>query len=93
MIGRLDPRNFGISLEEGSSMVGGGALPLLVLPTCLISLAPKVLSAHVMETWLRSFDPPIITRVEKDQVLLDVRTIHEKELKTVARAVKEMAGI
>ena len=93
MIGRPGPRNFGISLEKGSSMVGGGALPLLVLPTCLISLAPKGLSAHLMETWLRSYDPPIITRVEKDQVLLDVRTIHEKELKTVARAVKEMAGI
>ncbi len=44
-----------------------------------------------MEGWLRSYDPPIIARVENDNVLLDVRTIQEKELKTVAHAIKELA--
>ena len=46
-----------------------------------------------IEKWLRSYDPPIISRVEKDRALLDVRTIQDRELKTVAQALKELAGV
>jgi L-seryl-tRNA(Ser) seleniumtransferase len=45
-----------------------------------------------MEQKLRDYDPPIISRVEKDQVLLDVRTVQESELKTVAGAIKVLAA-
>jgi len=44
-----------------------------------------------METWLRSYDPPVIGRVEKETVLLDVRTIQDKELKVVADAIRKLA--
>ena len=71
--------------------MGGGALPLLVIPTCVIALVPGRLSAHVMEQKLRDYDPPIISRVEKDQVMLDVRTIQDSQLKTVALALRAMA--
>jgi len=91
MIGKVNSPNFSLQLADGTSKVGGGALPLLVIPTCLIALAPGRLSAHTMEQKLRDYDPPIISRVEKDQVLLDVRTIQEPELKTVAGAIKVLA--
>lgn len=91
MIGKLDSRNFGLQLADGTSKVGGGALPLLVIPTCLIALVPGRLSANTMEQKLRDYDPPIISRVEKDQVLLDVRTIQDRELKTIAQAIKKIA--
>ncbi|MFC1822922.1 L-seryl-tRNA(Sec) selenium transferase [Thermodesulfobacteriota bacterium] len=91
LMGKLKSENYAIELVEGCSKVGGGAMPLLELPSCLLALSPKELSAHRMEEWLRSYDPPIITRVEKDRVLLDVRTIQEKELKTVARALEGLA--
>ena len=91
MIGPRKSANFERHLSEGASKVGGGALPLLVIPTCLVCLVSKRLSAHEMETWLRSYDPPIIGRVEKEQVLLDVRTIQDKELKTVAEAIRTLA--
>ena len=73
------------------SKVGGGALPLLELPSCLMCLEPKKLSPQSMERWLRAFDPPIIARLEKERVLLDVRTIREKDLEIVARAIKDLA--
>ena len=44
-----------------------------------------------MEKWFRSYDPPIIVRIENDNVLLDVRTIQEKELQTIAQAIKKLA--
>jgi L-seryl-tRNA(Ser) seleniumtransferase len=93
MIGRLDANNFALDLVDGDSKVGGGALPLLELPTHMLSLVPKRLSAHYMEEWLKSHNPPIIVRVEQDQVLLDVRTIQDKELKSVAQAIKELGGV
>lgn len=92
MIGKLDGQSFALDLADGSSMVGGGASPLLELPSRLLCLIPKKLSAHYIEEWLRSYTPPIIVRLEKDNVLLDMRTIQEKELKTVAGAIKELSG-
>jgi len=92
MIGRLNVRNFALDLVDGSSKIGGGAFPLLELPSRLLCLIPKNLSAHHMEEWLRSYDPSIIVRVERDHVLLDVRTIQERELKTVAEAIRALAA-
>jgi L-seryl-tRNA(Ser) seleniumtransferase len=91
MIGGVTGLNFALDLLDGNSKVGGGALPLLELPTRLLCLVPNKLSPHYMEEWLRFYDPPIIVRVEKDQVLLDVRTIQDNELRTVAEAVKELS--
>ncbi len=91
MVGKRETRRFSVELVDGSSKVGGGASPLQELPSRLLSLVPGELSVNDMETWLRSCDPPIIARVEKDRVLLDVRTIQGDELKTVAQAVQKLA--
>jgi L-seryl-tRNA(Ser) seleniumtransferase len=90
-IGKIPPDNFTISLVDGSSKTGGGALPLLDLPTRNLALVPGRMSAQRMESWLRAYDPPIIGRVESDRLLLDVRTIQDRELATVSRAVREMS--
>ena len=92
-VGKIDTRNFTLAFVNGSSKTGGGALPLLELPTRLLALVPNRLSAHRIETWLRDYDPPIITRVENEQVLLDVRTVQDRELATVARAVQGLAAL
>ncbi|MBN2124161.1 MAG: L-seryl-tRNA(Sec) selenium transferase [Deltaproteobacteria bacterium] len=93
MIGRRESRNFRIELSDGDSKVGGGALPLFVLSTRLLCLEPGALSAHQMEEWLRRREPPIIVRVEKDRVLLDVRTIQDRELKEVAAALQSLSDL
>jgi len=86
-----ETENYTLVGIDGHSRIGGGALPLQELPTRLLCLTPKKMSAQEMEGWLRSYDPPIIVRIETDQVLLDMRTIQEKELKTVAQALKKLA--
>ncbi len=93
LIGKVKTPNFSIEPIEGRSKVGGGALPLLELPSRLLGLIPKSLSSQAMEVWLRAYDPPVITRVEKQRVLLDVRTVQERELKTVAQAIKDLAQV
>jgi L-seryl-tRNA(Ser) seleniumtransferase len=91
LIGKVDKKLFSINLKDTISKVGGGSLPLLELPTRVLSIKPNGLSIKHMEEWLRSYDPPIIVRVEKERVFLDVRTIQERELKTVAKSIIEMA--
>jgi L-seryl-tRNA(Ser) seleniumtransferase len=91
MLAGSETENYTLERIDGCSKIGGGALPLQELPTRLLCLTPKKMSAQEMEGWLRSYDPPIIVRIETDQVLLDMRTIQEKELKTVAQALKKLA--
>lgn len=93
MTGTLKTKNFSLELRDGSSMVGGGALPLLELPTRLFCLVPGNLSSQFMEVWLRSYDPPLITRLEREKVIIDVRTVQRKELKVVARAIVDLAEV
>lgn len=62
-----------------TSQVGGGAYPLHDLPTWAISIDPAPLSANEFEYLLRSSAPPVIARISKDKVLLDMRTIFPEE--------------
>ena len=93
LIGRLNSPNFKLFQVDGDSKVGGGAMPLIELKSCCIGLNPRKLTAHYMEEWLKSYDPPIIVRVERDSVILDIRTIQEREFKIVAGAIKELGGV
>jgi L-seryl-tRNA(Ser) seleniumtransferase len=91
MIGNPGSRLFTVQLEDGTSRAGGGSLPLLELPTRLLCLTPREKDAQSMERWLRAYDPPIIARVEKERVVLDVRTIQLREFTAVAEAVRSFA--
>lgn len=57
----------------GFSTVGGGSLPTEEMPTYLLSLKPEK-PDHFTET-LRRASPPIIARIQDDQVVLDPRTV------------------
>jgi L-seryl-tRNA(Ser) seleniumtransferase len=93
LIGKIKTTNFALELVDGISRPGGGALPLSELPSRLLSIVPKRLSSRFIESWLRSYDPPIIGRLEKDRILLDLRTIQRREMKKVAQAVKDLAHL
>ena len=89
---RTAQNNFLVNLCAGSSRIGGGAMPSGEIQSRLLCISPGKLSAPYMVKLLRSCNPPIIARLEKDHILLDVRTIQEKELKTMAQAIRELAA-
>jgi L-seryl-tRNA(Ser) seleniumtransferase len=90
MIKTKNGDNFAVDTSDGTSKVGGGALPLMELSTRLIRLTPKAMSAQQIHESFKSMDIPIIVRVEHDKVLLDVRTIQEIELAAVAAAIDNL---
>ena len=61
------------SVEAGESVIGGGSTPDLSLPTWLIVIEDE--KANALEKRLRTNHPPIISRIERDRVVLDLRTV------------------
>jgi L-seryl-tRNA(Ser) seleniumtransferase len=78
-----------VTLREGESVIGGGATPDQSLPTCLMVLANR--DAVMEEQRLRLGNPPIITRIERDQVVLDLRTVFAEEEDAIVQALNAQA--
>ena len=80
------PESIGVEIMDGSSMVGGGALPVQNLPTKLVAMSSKEMSAARLEVRFRGYMTPIIGRVEQELFLLDVRTLQpgDEEIITAA---------
>jgi L-seryl-tRNA(Ser) seleniumtransferase len=58
---------------QGRSTVGGGSLPEETLPTWLLAI--EVPHPDTVAGELRVQNPPVIARIERDQLLLDPRTV------------------
>jgi L-seryl-tRNA(Ser) seleniumtransferase len=66
------------AVEDGTSEVGGGALPLAVIPTRVLALRGGE-SPGLLEERLRLGEPPVLVRVKEDRVLVDLRTVLPSE--------------
>jgi L-seryl-tRNA(Ser) seleniumtransferase len=82
-----------LSLREDISHVGGGALPLQELPTIVLAIKPLHLSVNDLEKKLRLGEPPIISRISKDELILDMRTIFEDEVSLIANSIRKALGV
>ncbi len=76
-----------IHIVDGGSQVGSGSVPIETLPTKLLRVKPSSLSADNLAKKLRCNVPPIFTRVQKDSVLFDLRTIQPEEDESVQEAL------
>ena len=79
-----------IQLIERSSKTGGGALPLMELPSLCVGIQIKGISPNVLEKTMRSNDPPIIGRIEDDLFVMDPRTIQKDELSIIETAFENL---
>ena len=77
-----DPR---IEVVETKASVGGGAFPTAEIPSAGIAIAGR---ADAVEQRLRAGNPPIIGRIADGRVILDLRTVAQREDAELATAVK-----
>jgi len=80
-----DPR-LSLSLVGLSSKAGGGALPLLEVPSTGVRIRMEGVSVNRIERELRRRTPPIIGRIEEDGFLIDPRTLRDDELPAIVDA-------
>jgi L-seryl-tRNA(Ser) seleniumtransferase len=76
-------------LKEDMSQVGGGAYPLQELPTIVVAIKPPNLSVNGLQEILRRGEPPIITRISKDELILDMRTVFDDEIPLLAQGLEK----
>lgn len=82
--------NLNFDIMKVDSEVGGGSLPLEKLPSYAICIDSEVLSTESIEMSLRKYRVPIIVRIIKDKVVLDIRTIDDGEFDTIVEAISEL---
>ena len=87
---RVLPEGVSCVLLNGQSMAGGGSLPTREIPTVLVALRAKAVSAAAIEERLRCGEPPIIVRVSEEQILFDLRTVDGEELVAIGNAVRDL---
>ena len=76
-----------ITQDDVFAAVGGGALPLEQLPSKAVALHPSGLSVDQLDMNLRMFATPVFSRIAKDSLLLDMRTVADHELERLVEAV------
>ena len=81
------PEHWDISLLKDISPVGGGALPQTQLQTWVVSIQSKICSATTLSARLRFSEPPIISRIQKDMVVLDLRTVPQHDIEEFAESL------
>lgn len=81
-----------LSLVDGASTIGGGSAPGTELPTRLIAVAHDTWSPDQIEARLRAADPPIVARIERDRVLLDLRTVLPDQDAPLAGILRALAA-
>jgi len=80
------------SVVAGVSTTGGGSAPGSALPTALIELRAAGTSADTLERRLRALSTPVIARIERDQVVLDLRTVLPGEDDALITLLRELGG-
>jgi L-seryl-tRNA(Ser) seleniumtransferase len=76
-----------ISVDDGESQVGSGAVPVETLPSKVLAIRAPGLAAEDLARRLRLLTPPIFARIHKDAVIFDFRTIQPAEDAVVERAL------
>lgn len=79
-----------LKIVSGHSTIGGGCAPEARLPTALVAITHPALSLADLEQRLRHHDPPVITRMENDQLVLDLRTVQPSEEPVILQALAQI---
>ena len=88
---RLAPvAGLGIAVTGGDSVIGGGAAPDLTIPSCLLDVRVEGCSPDGLEALLRQAEPPVIGRIERDRLLLDLRTVQPDEDDALANVLARL---
>lgn len=77
------------TLCEDVGQVGGGSVPTQLIRSVVVAVRPTHITLEELEIRLRRCDFPIISRISKDRILFDVRTIEEDQFHYVAQSIRE----
>ncbi len=72
---------------EVEARVGGGSLPEQSLASWAVRLRPSRLAVNAVEERLRRLPQPVVGRIEDQALLLDMRTVFDRQVRPLADAL------
>ena len=82
--------SYSVVLDEDFGQVGGGSVPTQMIRSSVAAITPHRVSLDLLEKRRRECSPlPIIARISKDRLLLDVRTIEERHFAYIAQSIRD----
>jgi L-seryl-tRNA(Ser) seleniumtransferase len=87
----LDPA-LSAHVRPGHSVIGGGSAPDVRLDTELVAVTHPAISAADLDRELRRHRPPIVARIEDDNVVLDLRTVEPDDEAAIKDAISTAVG-
>ena len=76
-----------LRVESSVSSPGGGAMPEVEIPTACVAVTHPHIRVEELEARLRKGTPPVVGRIAKGKLLLDMRTVRDGELAELAAAI------
>lgn len=83
-------KEFSFEISEDYSMVGGGSMPTEKIPTFIIKVKSNKFSPQELENRLRLGQFSIICRIFNNELILDPRTIFEKDFDNVVKVFESL---
>jgi L-seryl-tRNA(Ser) seleniumtransferase len=78
-----------IAVVPDESQAGGGSLPEINFPTFAVSIKPNNISVNELEKRLRLGEPAVIARIKGNALLIDARTVQEREVRALSKCIIE----
>lgn len=78
-----------LKVDRDYSMVGGGSMPEEKINTYVVKIKNSIYKPVQLEEMLRRNEPPIIIRISKDEIIIDLRTIYNKDFEMIVEALKD----
>jgi L-seryl-tRNA(Ser) seleniumtransferase len=85
---KTEIKNARITVISDFSRAGGGSLPEVDLPTYAVSIGTDIVSVNELEERLRKGTPPVIARIKGDSLIVDARTVKDKDIPTLVKRIK-----
>jgi L-seryl-tRNA(Ser) seleniumtransferase len=80
-------------IRDSQAVVGGGALPGRTLPSYALALSNSALGGEQLAAELRLGAPPVVGRVERDELLIDARTVLAGQDDALVEALRKVAQL
>jgi L-seryl-tRNA(Ser) seleniumtransferase len=81
------PAGISVSLENSEAQMGSGSVPVETIPSKAIALKTAGSSLEELARALRRQSPAVFTRIHKDALLFDLRTIQPDEDDDIVQAI------
>jgi L-seryl-tRNA(Ser) seleniumtransferase len=85
------PRLDSVEVLDDVAYVGGGSLPDIAVPTCVVAMTAKGMSEEQFAERLRTGTPAVVGRVQGGRWLMDLRTVFAEQDEELLHAI-EMAS-